>query len=572
MWGRRLALLASVVLVVSACGTGEPPSPPPGSAAGPGASSPVASGPAASGGQSQQPTQAPPTAQPLNRDPNTLVVAVDAFAADFDPASAYVLSEALIWRGMYETLVRLKGDSASEVEPLLADTWESNGDKSQWTFHLHPNVTFSDGTPLDAQAVKDNYVRTITLELGTSTILSPFLPDPAKGIVVVDPSTIRFDLAAPTPHFDLVLAAQYGTGIVSPKAFKDHSKGPKDQGHEWLQANAVGTGPYVMQSFAPGDTVVLVQNPSYWRGWNGKHFQKVIIRSIPESSTRRQLLESGDVDIAYAGTPEDTAALRADPRFAVGDFKNLDMTYIILGEYGPLAKPEARQAMNYLFPYNDFLTSVQKDTLETAHGVFPDLLMTHDDSIQPFAPDPQKAKDLFAQAGVAPGTELTYEYYTGFGKEAGLVLQQQLQSIGMNLKLIEKEYSAYNADLTTDRPVDKRANMYYWGWWPDYNGPSDYSWILFSSEAAPDKCACYNSGYYRNARVDEIINDGFTQTDDAKLAAEFKEAQQILSVTDPAWIPVGQQLDETYFRRDLTGQVFNPLYILTWDYYALSRG
>src|SRR3989442_6711358 len=94
---------------------------------------------------------------PLTRDPNTLVVVVDAFNGDFDPASAYLLSEALIWRGIYESLIRLKGDSASEVEPLLADTWEANADKSSWTFHLHPGVTFTDGTPLDAQAVKTVY-------------------------------------------------------------------------------------------------------------------------------------------------------------------------------------------------------------------------------------------------------------------------------------------------------------------------------------------------------------------------------------------------------------------------------
>jgi peptide/nickel transport system substrate-binding protein len=557
------SLVLVLVLVAAACGTGEsiapsaPASAPAGSAGSPGVSPP--------------PSQAVVTSVPITRDPDTLVVAVDAFQGDFDPASAYVLSEALIWRGIYESLVRLKGDSADEVEPLLADTWETNADKSTWTFHLHPGITFSDGAKLDAAAVKTNYVRTIGLELGTNLIVGSFVTDPEKQIVVVDPQTVRFDLGTPVPHFDHVLAAQNGTQIVSPAVFKDHSTGPKDQGHEWLQTHAVGTGPYVLDTLAPGDQVVLTQNPKYWRGWSGKHFKKVIIRSIPESSTRRQLLESGDVDIAYAGTPEDTAALRADPRFVVGDFKNLDMTYIMLGEYGPLAKPEARQAMNYLFPYDDFLSSVQKDTLERAHGVFPDLLSTHDSSVFQYTTDLQKAKALFTQAGVAPGTELTYEYYTGFGKEAGIVLQEQLQTVGLSLKLIEKEYSAYNADLTTDRPVAQRANMYYWGWWPDYNAPSNYSWILFNSDAAPDKCPCYNSGYYHNATVDKIINDGFTETDDAKLAASFKQAQDILVNTDPAWIPVGQQLDETYFRSDIAGQVFSPLYILTWDYYALSR-
>jgi len=538
-----LALVSTVAMLAASCtGTGEP------------------SGASGSSGP------------PLDRDPNTLVVAVDAFNADFDPASAYLLSEALIWRGIYESLIRLKGDSASEVEPLLADSWEPNKDASSWTFHLHPGVTFSDGTPLDAEAVKANYVRTITIELGTQFILGSFLPKPEKQIVVEDPQTIRFDLAYPYPHFDVVMAAQYGTGLVSPKVFEEHSTGQTDQGHEYLLSHAVGTGPYVLDTLEPGNQVVLTRNEDYWRGWDGPHFDTIIIRSIPEASTRRQLLESGDVDIAYAGTAEDTAAVRSDGRFVVGDFKNLDMTYIILGAYGPLASPEARQAMNYLFPYDDFLGTIMKGTLERAHGPFPDLLFTHDPDVFLYDTDVEKAQQLLDQAGVQPGTELTYEYYTGFGKEAGLVRQQQLEQVGLKLRLIEKEFSAMNADLTTDRPVSERANMYYWGWWPDYNDPSDYSWVIFNSDADPSACPCYNSGYYHNAQVDKIIYDGFSQTDDAKLTDEMYEAQDLMTRVDPPIIPVGQQLDDTYFRKDIQGQVFNPLYILTWDYYALSRG
>jgi peptide/nickel transport system substrate-binding protein len=558
---RRLYALAMIaVLVVSACGTGEA-TPAPVATNGPLGSSGAATAPA--------PTA---TAEALNRDPDTLVVAVDAFNADFDPASAYLLSEALIWRGIYESLVRLKGSSATEVEPLLADTWDHNADSSSWTFHLHPGITFSDGTPLDAAAVKANYVRTIGLSLGTQLILGSFITDASKDIVVVDPATITFNLNAPTPHFDLVMAAQYGTGIVSPKVFAEHSTGAKDQGHAWLQANAIGTGPYVLDSLKPNDEVDLVQNPNYWRGWSGKHFKKIIIRQIPESASRRQLLEQGDADTAINGTADDTDALRAEG-FKIGDFKNLDMTYIILGEYGALKTPEARQAMNYLFPYDDFLNTVMKGTLVRANGVFPDLLFTHDDNVFKYDTNIDKAKQLLNTAGVVPGTTLTYEYYTGFGKEAGTVLQAQLEKVGLHLTLKEVEFGQMNADLTTDRPESQRANFYYWGWWPDYNAPSDYSWILFNSGAIPSPdCPCYNSGYYKNATVDKIINDGFSQTDDTKLISSFKQAQDILVNTDPAWIPVGQQLDDTYFRPDIQGHYFNPLYIQTWDFYALSRG
>src|SRR5438128_1456408 len=181
---RMFAFLVATVLVLSGCKGSTP-------------------NPQVSGGATHK--------VPLNRDPSTLVVAVDAFNADFDPASAYLLSEALIWRGVYESLIRLKGNSASEVEPLLADTWEANADKSSWTFHLHLGVTFSDGTPLDAQAVKTDYTRTIKLALGTQLILGSFITDPDQQIVVVQALTLRLDIGRRAPHFDIVMAAHYGT-------------------------------------------------------------------------------------------------------------------------------------------------------------------------------------------------------------------------------------------------------------------------------------------------------------------------------------------------------------------------
>jgi peptide/nickel transport system substrate-binding protein len=228
--------------------------------------------------------------------------------------------------------------------------------------------------------------------------------------------------------------------------------------------------------------------------------------------------------------------------------------------------------MNYLFPYDQFLTTVMKGTLTRGRGPLPDLMIGHDPNAFLYPTDVDKARALLTQAGVRPGTELTYEYYTGFGKEAGLVMQQQLATVGLRLRLVEKELSAFTADLTTDRPVDKRADMYYWSWWPDYNDPSNYSWSIFHSDAAPDKCPCFNSGYYRNPTVDQIIDAGFRENDPAKLTAMFRQAQDAMARTDPPVIVVGQRLEETYLRNDVKGQVFNPLYILTFDYYALHRG
>jgi peptide/nickel transport system substrate-binding protein len=243
----------SFALLAAACQSATPsPTPGPVATTAPGATTaPVTAAPVAT----------PPT---ISRDKDTLVIAVDAFSPDFDPASSYLLAQGLLWRGTYDGLVRLKGNSATEIEGALAATWETNTDNSVWTFHLRPNVKFTDGTPVDAAAVKTNYVRTVKLALGTQLILGSFLTDPDKQIKVVDPATVEFDLGAPTPGFGLVLAAEWGTGIVSPKVFTDHSTGAKDQGHEYLQGHAVGTGPYVITSVDPDNQVVLDQNPDYW--------------------------------------------------------------------------------------------------------------------------------------------------------------------------------------------------------------------------------------------------------------------------------------------------------------------
>ena len=157
---------------------------------------------------------------PLNRDPNTFVLAVDAFLPDFDPASYFLLSGIVANYGMYEGLLRMKAGSATEVEPVLAESWQTNADKSAWTFALRPGVKYSDGTPFDASALKAAYTRTITAGLGAGSTLSTYISDAGKQIVVKDPGTVVFDLGLPVPRFDLLMASQYGTSIVNPSVNK----------------------------------------------------------------------------------------------------------------------------------------------------------------------------------------------------------------------------------------------------------------------------------------------------------------------------------------------------------------
>jgi peptide/nickel transport system substrate-binding protein len=110
---------------------------------------------------------------------------------------------------------------------------------------------------------------------------------------------VRFTIAHPWPPFLSTLAIAKGPFVVSPSAVQKNAKGD-DLGQEFLRGNAVGTGPYRLQSWEPGQQVVLVKNDAYWRGWAGAHVDRVVVRYVKEYTTRRQLLLRGDVDLIDA--------------------------------------------------------------------------------------------------------------------------------------------------------------------------------------------------------------------------------------------------------------------------------
>src|SRR5215468_1920022 len=232
-----------------------------GAAAGTMAIGPAASLLAACGGSTPTTSSAPAGAgAALNRDPGTLVVAMDAFVTDFDPASYFLLSDIVPNFGTYDSLMRMKGGSATETKPWLGQQITTNADKSVWTFALRPGVKYSDGTPFDGNTLKAAYTRTITAQLGAGSTLSTYITDPGKQITVKDPGTVVMDLGTPVPRFDLLLASQYGTGIVNPNVEQKGS----NHGHNYLQSHSAGTGAYMVQSAEPNNQIVLVRNPHYW--------------------------------------------------------------------------------------------------------------------------------------------------------------------------------------------------------------------------------------------------------------------------------------------------------------------
>jgi peptide/nickel transport system substrate-binding protein len=139
--------------------------------------------------------------------------------ADLDPHYAYSSRASLIFLAMYEMLIQYKGSATDDYDPMLAVSWQGNEDNSSFTFSLAPGATFHDGSPCDAQAVKDSFTRYILMGAAVADVLKRFVTDPEQ-MVVVDPTTIRFDLGRPQPLFLAAMASEYGPFVVNPRVIE----------------------------------------------------------------------------------------------------------------------------------------------------------------------------------------------------------------------------------------------------------------------------------------------------------------------------------------------------------------
>jgi ABC-type transport system substrate-binding protein len=114
--------------------------------------------------------------------------------------------------------------------------------------------------------------------------------------------------------------------------------------------------------------------------------------------------------------------------------------------------------------------------------------------------------------------------------------------------------------------------MAYWFWWPEFNSPADFAFPILSNQATPNQ-HLFNGGYYNNAAVNKAINDGFTDAGNEQLMTQlWSDAQTVMGSQDPPWLPLGQIIDTSYLRTDIKGYVANPVYVQSYDFYALSRG
>ncbi len=499
----------------------------------------------------------------------TLTIATNRVPTDLDPHTAYDLGSIVAQKGPYETLITVEPGTADRFDPLIARSWTANDDMSVWTFLLHEGVTFHDGTPCDAAAVRASFERLLAIDRAPSSVIGRFVQDAAQ-ITTPDATTVVFDLGRPQPLFEAALATANGASIVNAGLARQHEV-DGDWGNSWAitTTDGLGTGPYRIVESDPLARTVLERHAAYWRGWDPPYTERVVMRIVPEAETRRELIETGDADIVENISPEALNALVANPDLLVDLRYNLTVVYIILNGTGPLEDPRARQAICHAFPYDEVVNGVYEGYAKRAVGPCAELCHGFDPETYSYQTDLERARSLLDEAGVSAGTTLTMFVPSGspWVGSAAELLRANLEQLGLALETQPVDYPTLISIYYGDMPAEERPHLMPAAWSPDYNDGWNHLWPQVSSEAWSGG----NAGHYANPEVDALLAQARDAVDETTYQAALSKVQQIVTRDDPAAIYALQPQWPTVLRNDIEGFVPNLVATGLYDFYRVHR-
>ncbi len=539
-----LFLIVMLAVTATSCGTPSQPSPTEPPAAEEEATSPP------------EPTE-PPAEE--SEEENVFVYAHGTTFPDIDPAVSYS-NDSVVVSNCYETLTFYNPPGSDRIlSPALATSWEPNEDATEWVFQLREGVTFHNGDPFNAEAVKAALENTIELGAGAA-----YIWDPVEEIEVLDEYTIEFTLSYAAP-LDLIASSGYGAWIYNAKVYEE-------QGTEWFnEGNCAGTGPYTIQSRERGSRLVMTRNEDYWGGWEEDQFHKVVFEISEDETVLQQKIEAGTADFAYGVPPDNLDMLDAKPDITVysnPSFQNL--LGLLNTQKPPLDDKLVRQALSYSVPYDMFIEGVLGERGRPAHGPVPAGMWGHSDELFRYTHDIDKAKELLAEAGYPDGGfDLLYTFATGDldEQQLGELWKAELAKLGINLELQGLNWEA-QWDLARSDP-EKAQDVFVMYWWPDYVSPYSFLYSMFHSEDEP----LFNLGYYSNADFDEAIDQGNALSGSDRERAEelFIQAQEML-IEDAAALFFYDVANIHLARSDIEGYVDNPAYPHVVFVYQLRQG
>ncbi len=420
-------------------------------------------------------------------------------------------------------------DDEMKIYPMLATDYEANENATEFTITLREGISFTDGTPWNADSAIANFTKwgDKTLGLKRTTLLSNVLDHVDK----VDDYTIKVSLTEPFGAFISTLAHP-ACVIMSPKQI--------EAGPAVCAASPVGTGQYKFVEWVAGDHVALELNKDWW-GYDAEisggtaladkdaGFKTITFKPVAENATRVAMLQSGDAQILWPTPTESVDVLKADPNVSTFDTPGITVWYFMMNnQKAPFNDVRVRQAVSYAINKEAYVQVVMNGQGFPATSITGPAVQYYKAN-DPYPYDPAKAKELLAEAGYPDGFTTTLMYNTtSMRQKMAEFYKQQLAEVGITLELNSMENAVLNEKVQGATVPGSEAEVEcFISGWSTSTGDADWGIRpLVAKESQPP--LSYNISYYENEEVEAGIKAGLQSADDAIRKEAYAKVQDIL--------------------------------------------
>jgi peptide/nickel transport system substrate-binding protein len=484
----------------------------------------------------------------------------------YDPAHAFNPTSGMVNRVAYDTLVTFPDADASSIEPLLAESWTISDDGLVYTFTLRDGVVYANGDPLHAEDVVFSFNRLKRVRAQPS-----FLADIIASLEAIDDRTVAITLSEVRPSFLAELAntafSVTNADVVRANGGTDaEDAAATDTAQSYLNQTSAGTGPYVLESWAPQDRTVLVRNPNYWG--EQPYFDRVIIVNIPEAATQRVALVSGNIDLATDLTPDQVVALEDDENIEIYLGPGRWTHFLLMNRDsdigGPMADPLVARAVRYALDYEGY-RDLWAGSVTPGSNMWVGLAGAFGED-RAMQRDLESARALMEEAGYGDGFEVTLHYpdmtFAGVSLSTNAQkLQADLAEIGIVARLLPGE-----VQVALEGYRSGQQGFAYWFWGPDKLDPVDFLEFLPGGKVAEERARW--TADMVDTDVMTLVRRAHEETDPAARLELFAQLQA-WAQQHSAFAPFNVPAVQTAYRADVDGYVWHPQWGL--DVALLSR-
>ena len=425
---------------------------------------------------------------------------------------------------LYEGLVKPTSDGG--FIPAVASDYIISDDAKTYTFTLRDGITFHDGTPVTIEDVKYSIDRYAEIQ-GESSAFSSLV----DSVEVQDDKTLVVNLKESYSEFLPMM-----TIAIIPQSNEDPA------------GNPIGTGPFKYVSYTPGQNLELEKYDGYWQE-GVPSLDSVEFKFIADVDTAFVELQAGTIDILKYLTAAQAETLGDEDYNIVQGSMNLVHAMYLNSAYEPLSKTEVRQALCYAVDrdaINNFIFG-GKSHIIGSHMI-PAMSKYYEPEAETvYSYEPEKAKELLADAGYADGFDLEITVPSSYSQhvDSAQIIADELSQVGINVTLNQVEWSTWLQDVY--KGGNFQATVI------GFDGtlaPSDWLKKYVTDDAK-------NFMHYSNTEYDDVFNTAYTTVDDDVKVENYKKAQMILA-EDAAAVYIEDPANLVAVSKKFGGYTFYP--------------